>query len=262
MTKIEFMKDLKKALQWSFTPEETQDILTDYEGFFVSENADKPKTEAQICAELGDPRDIALELSGGDNKKLVKHTWTQTAIHMFYTLFAAVVVYAGSVFMYIGMMSEVYGTQISGTVVFAATVFVLWALAFRNFENPRKIQGKAKVAFFACHGLIAAILIPYFLSWQLTEFGNRWHEYLSAFSLLTTLILAVGAVIGFRYSGRQWFTVTAHALGFFAVYATPNVVWVDDEFAKVTINYEAYIFAVVVTIIFAVIIRKSRKAVK
>ena len=61
MTKNEFLKQLHKHLKHT-SDEERQDILNEYETHFYS-GFKEGKTEAQISAELGDPRNLAKELN-------------------------------------------------------------------------------------------------------------------------------------------------------------------------------------------------------
>lgn len=61
MEKQDFLNKLRKALRRTFTKQEINDILADYEGFFISGMNDG-KSEDKICVELGDPEVVALEL--------------------------------------------------------------------------------------------------------------------------------------------------------------------------------------------------------
>jgi len=61
MNKMKFLRSLGAALYWRVPAVKAAEILSDYEDFFESGKADG-KTEAEICAELGKPREIAREL--------------------------------------------------------------------------------------------------------------------------------------------------------------------------------------------------------
>jgi hypothetical protein len=67
MEKAAFMHQLGRGLRLHFLPKETQDILEDYEGFFLAGLAEG-KGEEEICADLGDPTQIIAELVGDSDK--------------------------------------------------------------------------------------------------------------------------------------------------------------------------------------------------
>lgn len=61
MNRKEFMKKLSQKLEWSFTLEETQDILADYEEYFDT-GIQEGKSEEALCTEFGLPKQIAESL--------------------------------------------------------------------------------------------------------------------------------------------------------------------------------------------------------
>src|SRR5699024_5570135 len=72
MTKNEFLKQLHKHLKHT-SDEERQDILNEYETHFYS-GFKEGKTEAQISAELGDPRNLAKELNATAAVEKAEHS--------------------------------------------------------------------------------------------------------------------------------------------------------------------------------------------
>lgn len=68
MDKESFLRKLHKDLRGNFTRGEIADIISDYEGFFATGEADG-KSEAEICASLGNPENIVADLAGELRRK-------------------------------------------------------------------------------------------------------------------------------------------------------------------------------------------------
>ncbi len=60
-TRKAFMRALRRALAWRLPPAEVRSVLTDYEGFFAV-GAAEGKTEAELCRQFGQPRQVAAAL--------------------------------------------------------------------------------------------------------------------------------------------------------------------------------------------------------
>lgn len=58
MKKANYLQTLRENLSGKISDNELKDIISDYEGFFIT-GMEEGKTEEQICAELGDPLVIA-----------------------------------------------------------------------------------------------------------------------------------------------------------------------------------------------------------
>lgn len=71
MKQFEYLDELKENLEGKLPPDTIKDILSDYEGFFVSGSEDG-KTDDEISTELGSPAFLAKSL-------LATHEETQTA---------------------------------------------------------------------------------------------------------------------------------------------------------------------------------------
>lgn len=69
MNKEEYLQSLKEYLSGRIDDDELKDILSDYEGFFLT-GAEEGKTEEEISEELGSPKDIAFSLIEEGGKKL------------------------------------------------------------------------------------------------------------------------------------------------------------------------------------------------
>ncbi len=72
MTKKGFIRQLKRALQWRLPLNRTQEVLTDYEGFFA-EGIEAGQTEEALCAQFGAPKKIArsvLQDEGQSGRRL------------------------------------------------------------------------------------------------------------------------------------------------------------------------------------------------
>lgn len=82
-TKKAFLRSLRRALFWRLPPAETREVLTDYESLFAG-GAAEGKTEAELCARFGEPRDAARAIvreEGWRGKRLgvLALVWTALA---------------------------------------------------------------------------------------------------------------------------------------------------------------------------------------
>jgi len=68
MNKVEYLKSLKEALSGKLPEDELSDILSDYEGFFLT-GIEEGRNEDTISAELGNPVEIAHSLLEGADKR-------------------------------------------------------------------------------------------------------------------------------------------------------------------------------------------------
>ena len=68
MNKVEYLDLLKDYLLKAYSEEESLEILTDYEEYFLNGKLDG-KTEQEIIIELGSPKKIVNELLGQENSK-------------------------------------------------------------------------------------------------------------------------------------------------------------------------------------------------
>lgn len=70
MTKVEYLQLLKDCLSGKIHENELNDILSDYEGFFLT-GMEEGRSEATISAELGNPLEIAQSLIDSADKRIV-----------------------------------------------------------------------------------------------------------------------------------------------------------------------------------------------
>lgn len=82
-TRKAFMRSLRRALAWRLPPSEVRSVLTDYEGFFAA-GAAEGKTEAELCRQFGQPRQVASTLLReegwrGSQVGLLLFVWTALA---------------------------------------------------------------------------------------------------------------------------------------------------------------------------------------
>jgi hypothetical protein len=276
MTKQDFMKNLKKALQWTMTSGETADILSDYDGFFTAGNADG-KSEAEICAELGDPRDIALELSG-DKKRRFKIT---TMVRMFVVFAAGAVMFMSPNFwvLYAGSSTSFNSTDatVSAIVTYLIIVTVMCIAVLYKGGNTNPRENESNTNMYICHGVVAFFVVlraitDYILietfPWT-NGYPGGFFEFIHQISevfVFTPLVIAIFAVRAFQHSNRLWFTVILHCLGAIGYYPIPHLRFpADSLFNNQEVYYFAfapiamYAIAVAVTVGFALLIR--RKAV-
>lgn len=82
-TRKEFLGQLRLALAWRLPPGEVQEIMADYGGFFA-DGASEGKTEEELCAQFGAPKDVAGEILKEEGRSagrlgLLALVWTALA---------------------------------------------------------------------------------------------------------------------------------------------------------------------------------------
>lgn len=82
-TRKAFMRSLRRALAWRLPPSEVSGVMADYEGFFAA-GAAEGKTEAELCRQFGQPRQVASALLReegwrGSQVGLLLFVWTALA---------------------------------------------------------------------------------------------------------------------------------------------------------------------------------------
>ena len=234
MGKADFMRKLQTALRGTFSRGEVREILLDYEGFFVS-GASEGKSEAQVIAELGEPENIALELSGTTDEKKPRPSAMKILAKV---ALVGVLSIIGIAYSFV-VDSPLRQYAIYSIFLLVAFAWVLWfALGgtFRRVPSVPQINSKRIKQFLAAgHSFIfLAIVAFYFLAHFLRAkyisvdilslvFGERLYYYHIAVTIITLLVAAL-AVVGFYRLSPQFFTVSVHALG--AMVLINGVAWI------------------------------------
>ncbi len=271
MDKQTFLKELRKALLWTFGKKETADILGDYEGFFTSGAADG-KTEAEICAELGETSTIALDLA----ETLEKKRWFSAKIIQ-RMIAAAALFCIGLLYYWLQLARE--GAAMSSTVLLAVTV-VLWFVLGGLPPVARRKSRAGKWLVLGGHLLLGGMTVGannwywsfenLMLSMPIDYDAQRTAQMLRVVWVLfiaAALIIALLAIIGFYRLTPQAFTLTVHALG---TVAYLNVIYaLFSSLSNVMIfqrsmwdALDVYIFTIVLIGLCAVLIRYMRRRVR
>ena len=253
-TKQDFMKDLKRALRRYFTPQETQDILADYDGFYDSDT------------QLGNPKDIALELANSEKRKQRLPQWLKIALHIFMVAFAGGALYAFPAF-----VSNDFGNAVCVLIsaVYLIVIAVMWFAFFSKSVKSNTMQIKAKIAIITCHALLSASVIAEIILVQYVFGGNEVRENaltlfinyaMSLPVLIMPLVFSIIAVVCFHYNNKQWFTVVTHGIGTLLFWSMPtiNVMYLGENFPSPSYNgLIVYGLVIITTILFALLIRKK-----
>lgn len=82
MSRYEYLKTLESHLKLSLSRSEINDILRDY-GEYFTEGENQGKSEWEIIAKLGDPKEVAQQIISeshkGENKKTIAHIFSRIA---------------------------------------------------------------------------------------------------------------------------------------------------------------------------------------
>ncbi len=273
MDKRTFLKELRKALLWTFGKKETADILSDYEGFFTSGAAEE-KTEAEICEELGEPSAIALDLA----ETLEKKRWFSAKTVQ--RIVAATALFCLGFFYYSKEIGR--GGAPESSAVLLAVTGALWITLGGLPPVARLKKRLCGWIVLGGHVLLGGMMIgvicgfwshtntvmaiPYPSEAELRALGNavNWGWVtVTAISLLAALF----AIIGFYRLTPLAFTLTAHALGAIATMDTFRLLYMslsdpaafDGGMRGVL---EVYILAAVLTGLYALLLRYMRRRVR
>lgn len=151
-TRKAFMRSLRRALAWRLPPSEVRSVLTDYEGFFAA-GAAEGKTEAELCRQFGQPRQVASAL-------LREEGWrgSQVGLLLFvWTALAALLTWWWT-FWKFGMGGDEEGLLI--LYILQAVLFpVLWRLWRDTLtERPGPSSRRWTLAFFCVPAAVWAVV--------------------------------------------------------------------------------------------------------
>jgi len=218
MEKIRYMRKLSAALYWRMPADKAADVLSDYEEFFASGTAEG-KTEAQICAELGKPREAVREI--GEALRQKDFLPNRIALNLILT---AIVV----LFLFLG-----YGTDWNYLADWKyIAVFAVVSVAALRFlfggRVPYRRKSRASLpAIIICNALLLGTVLAVFavtrfaLSAPLEKvtavfgeaerLGHKFEIILGGARIFAAILFGI-AVYGYFHFSRHFFTVCANAL--------------------------------------------------
>jgi hypothetical protein len=222
MEKATFMRQLKRGLHLHFLQKEMQDILEDYEGFFLQGLAEG-KTEEEICADLGNPSQIAAELSRETEKRSFLRR------KEFLHLTASLMLFCGGIIYFWRIR---YSTFYTGNILISIIGIVLFSvglwfaaggtLSKRAYRcKPRKSIFFWHLALFMMIVFIYCIFMWYF---PLVVWKASW-GYMSGpviVAILTLLFFFAAAVVVYAFynfycKSPDYFALVPHLLGVLAL---------------------------------------------
>ena len=249
MGKKEFIKKLRHGLSWTFTGGEIADILTDYEGFFLS-GGGEGKDEAQICAELGDPAVIARELAETMGKKKRITARIKLRIVSAATLFILAVIVPFAPIPYGG--ADIALFCIIVLTAFAVALWFTLGGTLGKLPPTLRVSGKkrkwilavghiltiAVAAICFCGALNADLFLGKNINSADAVFSDavfRFNviQYMNMFlltlcaSAAAALCVTVFSVYGFYRRTPQFYTLAIHALGLVAFLYAIFLVFAD-----------------------------------
>jgi hypothetical protein len=222
MDKATFIHQLRRGLRLHFLPKEAQDILEDYEGFFLSGLAEG-KTEEEISEGLGDPAQIIAELTqDGDKRSFLQRK-------DFWHLIASLMVFSGGVFYFWRIRYSIFyqgnvWISVIGIVLFSVG---LWFAAGGTLSKGKDRSKPRKIIIFWHILLFAVIVFIYSMCmwfFPLVIWKSSW-GFMSGpvITVILTLIFFFAAVIfvyafySFYCKSPDYFALVPHLLGVMAL---------------------------------------------
>jgi len=218
MTKLKYMRKLSAALYWRMPADKAAEVLSDYEEFFASGTAEG-KTEAQICAELGKPREAVREIG----EALRQKDFLPNRIALNLILIAIVVL-----FLFLG-----YGTDwnylADWKYITAFTVVSVAALRFLfGGVIPYRKKSKAALPAIIIYNalLLGTVLAVFYVTrfalsapiekvaavfGEVERLGHKFEIILGGSRIFAAVLFGV-ATYGYFHFSRYYFTVCANAL--------------------------------------------------
>ncbi|MDR0857849.1 MAG: DUF1700 domain-containing protein [Oscillospiraceae bacterium] len=274
MNKNQFLAQLQDALRWKLKPEVVSDIISDYEGFF---SADDGKSEAQICAELGDPKSIAEDIIAESGRIAVRNPknysalkWKLLLIVLGFVIPAYYIFFAPTY----PIFPSYFASGISNLVIFAGIFAVILARGANTPSKRFQTGGKFKyIPLTLCHVALLVLVVMNFRHYS--DFLNHLQSgdaYISGlfgdWSLYLRLgspLLVILSMIGFYRSSPYYFTVSVHAVGAlsFHVAQLEAFLLIDDDIGVMQSRNSAalivYALALVLTLALGVYIRRLKR---
>ena len=274
MGKQAFLKKLHRALRWTFNHDEIIDILSDYEGFFVS-GSNEGKSEQQICDELGNPTAIALDLAETLGKKKKRRMSAKIVQRM---ALATVLLVMGFIY-YFAVHQSANIVRDSIVLLFGFTLVLWFALGGTLRKTPpvaRSLSTAQKWVLPVGHIILLLMVVSMLILFRIFETKLLTDTDVLAFATLVinarfafvvfAVMVALLSVYGFYRLSSQFFTVITHAVGT-VVYlsAVYNILSRLDDPSRVsalllTITV-IYGVSVVLTILYALFIHSISRRV-
>jgi len=275
MERQEFLRKLRHSLRWTFTHEEVTDILADYDGFFVSGDKEG-KNEQQICAELGSPSAIALDLAETLGKKKKRSISTKIVQRMALTVALLVI----SLVYYFAVYQSANIVRDSILMLIGFTVVLWFALGGTLHRTPPVAYDSNKTLKWLLpteHIILLLMAISIYLSFWVSEsklisdvnalpFVRIVINMRLAFVVIAILIAAFSVYGFFRFS-PQYFTAISNAVGVVAyLSAVYNLMSRLDDLSTFralwSANLVIYGASIILTALFYLFVRfVSRRAI-
>jgi hypothetical protein len=210
--KNRYLRRLRFALCFGFNRQERGEIIADYEGFF-ERGREEGKDEAEICAELGEPRKAARDLA----REAGKHRLLSVIFSRNTLRFAVLILATAFPFIfYTGGYVMNLSRYVLGAVSVTVSVCGLMWFAFSG-KNIALDFGKKARGLYTGHILttiISAAVLGFYLNSNLwlrlasdyilpAYFGGIVHNSLRVLLLCVFLIYAFAARAVFRGEGER-----------------------------------------------------------
>jgi uncharacterized membrane protein len=268
MDKATFMRQLKEGLRFHFLKKDIQDILEDYESFFLSGLAEG-KTEKEICDGLGNPSLIAAELLRDTNK------WSFLREKSFLHLAASLLLFFGGVifFWMIRLIEWSQGLIPLCTVGMILLTLGLWFTSGGTFsKNASRNQLHKIILFWHILLFLFVAAIYGMFMWYIPNviWAAPWgYQSGPVISVILTLLFFAAVVVAVYAFYRlycktpDYFTLVPHVLGILAFCACQRnllgrVMTTAGYYKAVNFSLIAYGTGVVLTTLVTIMIRSGR----
>lgn len=235
MTKKEYLKELKKKLQFKMNQEEVAGILRDYDEFFEI-GLEKEKSEQVISTELGNPKGVANRLiEEMGNKNDFFHVWIRKSMIrngmlLLFSFVCCMVFIRMSKWGYIRLQTIAIGYPIISLFL----LVVLYKVMFRQSIPLEEIvmKQKEKKECLFVHGIFIFIsmvlMIGFFVISDVSTFKYliatmEWNKRVLIGPMLTSLLYVLAGVTagfiiftGFRLKEKGtpiYYSLIFHGMG-------------------------------------------------
>ncbi|MDR0935133.1 MAG: DUF1700 domain-containing protein [Oscillospiraceae bacterium] len=277
MNKTLFLAQLQDALRWKLKPQEVSDIIADYEGFF---NSDDGKSEAEICADLGDVRAIAADIIAEAARRPAREVKNYSALKWKLLLIALGFFIPGYfVFLaptYGNLLGNLFTTALVSLLVFIG-VFALILTKGANIPSERfQKSGRQKyIPIIICHIIFIVAIVINFVTYdnwlvsmvnEPTQYGDSVFGNWDLYTRLGSIFLLILSLVGFYRSSPYYFTVSVHAIGVLAfhiaqLYTLRNLMGGDLSLVRGQhlLAFVVYAVAVIASLALAFYIRRLKR---
>ena len=210
MNKVEYLDLLKDYLLKAYSEEESLEILTDYEEYFLNGKLDG-KTEQEIIIELGSPKKIVNELLGQENSKDRENSFFNKTKNKFDVWFENKLSHSNNN----SIVGDFFDKINSKFIKQGSLIILLESLICFFFALLGLLIGSVIIVSLSAI-LGTSLLFLGFLSYNKNEYGQK--NIIKIGSILNIFLMLIFVVI--LYVGRYRVSREIFILGFLLLFIT------------------------------------------